>query len=66
MTSGSTRSALFWRGFVIAACAGACVGLADVARALSTSRREMLQARDAFEVTCFYVAFLAPCGLVAA
>jgi arylsulfatase A-like enzyme len=66
MTSGSSRSALLGRGLAIAACAGACVGLADVVRALATSRREMLQARDALEVVLFYVAFFAPCGLVAA
>ena len=66
MNSVSVRSAgLWWRGPVIAACAGACVGLADVARAL-VARHELLQAHDAFDVVVFYAAAFAPAGLVAA
>ena len=68
MTSATAPSpgGLWARGLVAGACAGACVGLADVARALITSRRELLQAHDAFDVVLFYAAFFAPCGLVAA
>jgi arylsulfatase A-like enzyme len=66
MTSGSDRSGLVWRGLAAAACAGACVGLADVARAMATSRRELIQARDALDVVLFYAAFFAPCGAAAA
>ncbi len=66
MTSASGRSGLLLRGLAAAACAGACVGLADVVRAFATSRRELLQPRDAALVVAFYAASFAPCGLVAA
>jgi arylsulfatase A-like enzyme len=66
MTSDSGRSpGLLGRGVVIAACAGACTGLADVVRALA-ARRELVQPRDALLVVAFYVAWFAPCGIVAA
>lgn len=53
------------RALVVAACAGACTGLADVARAL-VSQRELLQAHDALDVVAFYAACFAPFGIVAA
>lgn len=65
MSSASGRSGLAWRGVVVAASAGACVGLADVARAL-VSQRELLQAHDAFDVVLFYAACFAPFGIAAA
>ena len=68
MTSSSARSpflGLLWRGALIAACAGACAGLADVLRAL-LSPRELVQARDALEVVLFYAVCFAPCGAAAA
>ena len=65
MTSVSERSGLFWRGIVAAAAAGACVGLADVVRALVPGR-ELIQAHDAFDVVLFYAACFAPFGFLAA
>lgn len=65
MSSGTGLRPLLWRGVVLAACAGACAGLADVLRALA-SPRELVQARDALEVVVFYTVCFAPFGLAAA
>jgi len=66
MNSASGRSPLIWRGVLLAACAGACVGFADVVRAVTLSRHELVTPRDAFDVVVFYVAWFAPFGLAAA
>jgi hypothetical protein len=65
MSSGTERKRLVWRGVLVAVCAGACAGLADVVRA-RISPRELVQWRDALEVVVFYAVCFAPFGLVAA
>jgi arylsulfatase A-like enzyme len=65
MRANPSGAGLLAKGVLIAACAGACCGLADVVRALA-ARHELLQPHDAPRVVLFYAACFAVCGIVAA